>query len=312
MLIKQLELLVSLNGSKTYSEAAEKRKCSQASVSKAVQGLEATLGFRIIEHGTDGVSFTQKGRLALEKASLIHNEMQNIKDIRYSFFHDLGGHFTMGCSTHTYNVLLADIIVKLQKNYPDLYISLEECDSREIISNVADRTHPIGLMLTNDIDGNYYQSTALSRNLRCTPIFEEPMRIIAGVKHPLAYCESITLRELLSQSTFVSRYTPTEQYELFLRQNGYRDKISVALDVHTQRKIVSSSSRHIAIIPDSGVESSNHQYNQELRTITLSDYTPKGAVCWVEHALGYSKQEEQIIALIKEHWGETMWREGIM
>lgn len=312
MLIKQLELLVALNGAKTYSEAAEKRKCSQASVSKAVQGLETALGFRIIAHGADGISFTQKGRLALEKASLIHNEMQNIKDVRYSFFHDLGGHFTMGCCTHTYNVLLADIIVQLQKVYPDLFISLEECDSREIIANVADRTYPIGLMLTNDIDGDYYQSTALSRNLRCTPIFEEPMRIIAGANHPLANCESITLRELLSQSTLVSRYTPTEQYELFLRQNGYRDKISVALDVHTQRKMVSISSRHIAIIPDSGVERSNSQYNQELRTITLNDYTPKGVVYWVEHALGCSKQEEKIITLIKENWDETMRREGIL
>lgn len=312
MLLKQLELLVTLNGSKTFSEAAEKRKCSQASVSKAVQNLEATLGFRIIEHGTDGISFTPKGRLAFEKACMIYNEMQDIKDIRYSFSQDLGGHFTMGCCTHTYNVLLVDVIVQLQQQYPNLHINLEECDSRDVIANVANRTYPIGLMLTHDIDGGHYQSSALSQNLRSTPIFQEPMRIIAGKNHPLAQKESITFRELLSQSTFVSRYTPTDQCELFLRQTGYQDQISVISNVHTQRRLVSISKRHIAIIPDSGVERSNNQYNQDLQTITPTDYTPTGTLYWVEHAQGYSKQVGQIIALIKEKWTETMRREGLL
>ena len=312
MLLKQLELLIALNGFKTFSEAAPKLKRSQASISRMVQSLENTFGFQVIERRSDGISFTEKGKTVLKYANLIHNAISGIKNIKYSFLDDIGGEYLLGGFSHTYNLLLVDMLICLQQEYPTLRISLEDRNNADIISNVANRTYLLGLLQLNNIDSVYYQSELLRSNLRSSPGYEEPLCVIAGPCHKLANAGPVTLDQLLSCSTLTSRYQLSEHFELFLRQHGYQERLLVIHDVYTQRKVIGASDCHIGIIPQHGVDTSNQNYHENLLTIPVRDFPLSCRLFWVEHMQGYSKHAEMVVTLIKRSWDKILHKEGLI
>ncbi|WIB66855.1 LysR family transcriptional regulator [Curtobacterium sp. MCBD17_035] len=77
----QLRALVALVSTGTFTDAAIDLHVSQASVSRAVQALEAALGFSLVRRTTRSLELTPQGRRVVDHARRILDEVESLRDL---------------------------------------------------------------------------------------------------------------------------------------------------------------------------------------------------------------------------------------
>ena len=82
MRISQFEYLVSLEKYKSFSKTAQHIFVAQSSISQAVKELEDEMGFMIIRRSNKGISFTPQGKLVLDKAKKIMQEIESLEEMK--------------------------------------------------------------------------------------------------------------------------------------------------------------------------------------------------------------------------------------
>ncbi|SDS99340.1 LysR family transcriptional regulator [Actinoplanes derwentensis] len=78
---RQLRALVAVVDAGTFTGAAAELGVSQASVSRAIAALEATMGVRLLQRTTRHVALTATGRQVLEGARRILDEITHLRRI---------------------------------------------------------------------------------------------------------------------------------------------------------------------------------------------------------------------------------------
>jgi len=81
MKLEQMQYVLAIYETGSISRAAQKFYMSRPNISNAVKNLENELGFEIMERGTDGVTFTNKGLQFVRKCAHILKEVEEIQNM---------------------------------------------------------------------------------------------------------------------------------------------------------------------------------------------------------------------------------------
>ncbi len=137
MQLNQLDYLLALSREGSYQKAAKRLHVSQSTISMAIKNLEDELDYLLVQRSSKGISFTEKGKLVLEKAAAIDTELQELLNLKNTFLDEMAGKVFITGASHYYNLQLVDLIIQLQEQYPRLQICLEDRNNLEIIREVA-------------------------------------------------------------------------------------------------------------------------------------------------------------------------------
>lgn len=79
MRLNQFQYLLSLAEHGSFSKAAQELFVAQPSISQAIKEMEEELGILILRRSNKGISFTPQGKVVLEKAQNIMDEIDSLK-----------------------------------------------------------------------------------------------------------------------------------------------------------------------------------------------------------------------------------------
>lgn len=151
-LAKDLQVLVTIIRTGSFSAAAESLGQTPAFVTKRIQILEATLSTTLLQRSARNISLTESGRLCYEQALIVLNQLQKLVDDVTLIKQRPAGMIRIGCSFGFGRAHIASAIAELMQRYPELQIHFELFD-RQI--DLSRDNIDLDIRINNQIPENY-------------------------------------------------------------------------------------------------------------------------------------------------------------
>lgn len=224
----------------SFSKAARDLNLTQPTVTKHVASLERTLGARLLNRNTRGISVTEIGALYYEKCKAILRELEEA-DSLIGLKHDrLEGVLRVSTSVAFGRRVLAPLLIQFSEANPSLRIDLNCEDTYvDLVARGIDVAIRMGRLADSSLGGRY-----LGTN---------PWVMVASPDHLAAHGTPQAPQELSSRPCLVYSSVQGDDVWHLRAQSGERHSIPVRgrLRSNNLSTILAAASAHlgIAILP---------------------------------------------------------------
>lgn len=168
--LRQLEYLVAVAETGTFSRAAKRTFVSQPSLSMQIKDMEVHVGAQLVERGRHGAILTPIGEELVIRARIILRHIEELKVVARESEGSLAGRVKLGVLPSLGPYLLPQATRKLHTAYPDLRLNVRE-----------DRVSELTESLLNGSCDAILSTPEHHKDMRHWPIVEE--NIYACVAH---------------------------------------------------------------------------------------------------------------------------------
>ncbi|PZP49796.1 MAG: LysR family transcriptional regulator [Pseudopedobacter saltans] len=130
MEIRHLTYFKTLAEELHFGKAAEKLFISQPPLSRQIKDLEEELGVLLFKRNNKQVKLTDAGQYFLKQVDNILQELEHSKTITQQIHNNVSGTFKLGYISSTPKKLLANVLKKIQYDFPYLHVNLFETSSQ--------------------------------------------------------------------------------------------------------------------------------------------------------------------------------------
>ncbi|GAF96239.1 unnamed protein product, partial [marine sediment metagenome] len=184
--LSRLRYFVAVAQALNFREAASRLNVAQPAVSRAVQQLEAEIGFKLFERTTRRVTLTPAGAVLAREANQALQHLQRaVRDASQVAAGD-AGELVIGYSAQATHGPMAEIIIRFRSAYPNAQVSLYSLSSQEQLPAIEAGTIDLGFLL----------SAACKPPLRHIVVARQRFVVLVSRQNPLAKHASVSLREL--------------------------------------------------------------------------------------------------------------------
>lgn len=182
MELEQLVVLVAFDKYKTLSKAAESLHVSQPVLTRLMKKLEEELDIPLFERSKNRIAFNETGKLAVEHAKRVINDIDTMKSALKEFDRKLHT-FSIGSCAPAPKTYLSE---KAAHFYVEKTISQEIRDENILIEGLKDKTYTV-IIMPYDINDEEIESI---------PFMDEKLFFSLPPEHPFAKKKSISLKEM--------------------------------------------------------------------------------------------------------------------
>lgn len=145
MHFKQLEVFLHVMRLKSFSKAAEALYLSQPTVSAHIRSLEDELGSQLFIRSTKEITPTRAGKsfhpYAAELMTIQEKALTDLQKLTT----EVKGVLTIACSTVPSQYLMPQILPQLTSQYPQVFFTIKQYDSQDVIQKVIDMEAEVGI-----------------------------------------------------------------------------------------------------------------------------------------------------------------------
>jgi LysR family hydrogen peroxide-inducible transcriptional activator len=213
--LKQIDYALAVGKNLHFKKAADECYVSPSTLSNAITELETQLEVKIFERSNKKVIVTSLGQEILEKAQQIRLEVQNIYELVQNKSNGLSHYISLGIIPTISPYFLPLILPKIQKEFPDLMLKIEEGQSGLLTQKVREGDLDMAILaLPYELNG-----------LRSLKFWEEDFYWVSHDQNKLAGRSEIKASEL-------------EQSQLMLLEDGHclKDHILDACNISSSSK----------------------------------------------------------------------------
>jgi len=124
--LRQMEYLVAIADTGTFSAAAKKTFVSQPSMSAQIKDMEDHIGMTLLERGRHGALLTPIGKEIVARSRTVLRQVEEMKVLGREAEGTLAGRIKLGVLPSVGPYLLPQATRKLHKAYPDLRLFVRE------------------------------------------------------------------------------------------------------------------------------------------------------------------------------------------
>lgn len=190
----QIELLVALTETGSFSEAAKRLGLTQSAVSHSLARLESELGVVLVERGRRGINLTPTGAAILPYAREVRTRLEAIRQVSAAAVGEAQGKVRLGIAPPFPAATLARIVRAFHEAYPGVELVISEDAMVTEKPSLADGR--LDVVFAPDTPPGT-QSVAFG---------EETIVAVLPVDHPLAATEAITAAALVHEPLILPRY----------------------------------------------------------------------------------------------------------
>lgn len=241
--LKDLHTLQTVAEVGSMAKASERLALSQPAISKAISDMEHTLGSPLLDRSSRGVELTECGRLLVERGRVIFDEVrQGVKDIQYAS-DPTKGEIRIG-TTEPLTVLVAEIINRLCRKYPDITYHVNIADGTSLLRGLRERTLDIVVARGS--------AKSAADDLTEETLYKAPVAVMADKRHPLVGRRRLELRDLMNERWTLS---PPDSYlgvmvvDVFRRRSLELPPATVTSLSIFMRLTLLSSGQFLTILP---------------------------------------------------------------
>ncbi len=213
MNLLHMKYAVEVANTRSINKAAETLYVGQSALSRAIKELESTLGTKLFERSTKGVTLTPEGELFVRYARTV---LEQVDDLEAMF--KVGTverkRFSLASTRASYVAAAFAEFSKSMTTPAELIYT--EVSSMQALRSVAADEYKLGLVRYADCYENYYSSVVSARGLVGQHIGEFPYKIVFSTDSPLAKKETITPDDLsgLTRIEHADPYLPSPPSEM--------------------------------------------------------------------------------------------------
>ncbi len=188
---------VEVERTRSITQAAENLFMAQPNLSKAIKELEDTLGVEIFERTPKGVVPTQKGAEFLVYAK---NVLEQVDKMERLYIPDDTGRQTFKISIPRGSYIaqaFTRFVAGLEADN-EIDVAVQETNSMQAISNVADEGFPLGIIRCQTDYENYFLDYLEEKKMQYEPIWEFEYLALMSRQHALASAKKVSYSDLVS------------------------------------------------------------------------------------------------------------------
>ncbi len=174
--LRQLQFLVALGETGSFSRAAEACHVTQPTLSAGIKELEDLFGVSLAERESRGATLTHAGEIAAARASALladaHSLVQSVTSAGELF----SGPFNLGAIPTIAPFVLPQTVSVLTRTYPDLRLYLTEDRTSRLIDQLKART----------LDAAFIALPWDAPGIETLALFDDEFLLAAPAGHPLS------------------------------------------------------------------------------------------------------------------------------
>jgi DNA-binding transcriptional LysR family regulator len=279
--LKQLEYLIALAETSSFTRAARRCDVTQSVLSYQIARLEEELGTRLFERTTRSVRITERGLILLARARMINEQVTAIKYDVESLAALRRGRLRIGMSYFATRMLdCVRFIACFHDSYPGIRISARCATTFESTRAVATNCLDVAIceQLPQYTEGITFHELAPKARLVA----------VVSASHPLADQGHASLAELAESGSFIeSRAGSVLRRRVDNAFHRVKIDRTIELELGLEGEIVQYIAEHggVAIVPHAFVRTQVGSGRPDIKvlyldgpdlTITLGAYTKKG------------------------------------
>ena len=263
--LKDLHTLETVADLGSMAKAAKRLALSQPAISKAVSDMEHALGAPLLERSSRGVELTESGRLLVERAKIIFDEVrQGISDIE-NLSDPARGTIKIGTTEPVTGVVSA-IISQLAAKYPRLSYDITVSDLDTLINELRERRH--------DVLVSRWDTLRIADDLRTQLLFESPLAVMAARGHSLLLRKKLDLCDLMTEQWTLSppdSFLGRSVVDLFRRRKiPIPPAIVTTISIHMRLELVATG-RFLTMLPAQMLQHPSNKAWLRALDVDLSD-----------------------------------------
>jgi DNA-binding transcriptional LysR family regulator len=183
-----LRLFASITEERSIGRAAVRESIAPSAVTKRIQQLEDTLGFRLIYRDPKGTRLTAAGAIVDSHVKRILAAIDDLHHELGDFVVGVQGHVRLWANASALVEYLAEDLGSFSRNFPSVTLDIDEGNSAEIEHAVTSGIADVGICAP-PLDP--------SPKLSIQPYRTDRLVAVVSVLHPLANAEKLTFLDLL-------------------------------------------------------------------------------------------------------------------
>jgi DNA-binding transcriptional LysR family regulator len=191
--LRQLQYLTSIARLGGFRRAADELDLSQATLSEQIKLLEQELGVRLFERGGRNLTLTEPGRVLLERAERVLEEVKTAQEEMQEFAHLDRGQLIVGTMTGNGPFWLPGFLAAFMRLHPHVDLTLVERVSGLLLKLLENREIHVACLLVPS-DG-----ADVPPGISTRPLFSRDLVVVVSPQHRLAGQASVTLEEIAGE-----------------------------------------------------------------------------------------------------------------
>ena len=228
-----------------FSRAAEKLQIAQPPLSQQIRQLEQILGVRLFERNYHTVTLTNAGRVFLEEARRVLEQMEYALSRVQDAQQGLVGRLDIGFvnSAPAADTLIPDMLQIYHQRFPVVEVRLREMDLREQLQALQAQQIQVGFIASSQELPTEFDSEVIERI---------PFVAVFSSQHPFTLQPSIALRALANESfIFCHRQAAGVLYDRLIQICGFSPHITQEVsDIHMVLGLVAAN-LGVSLVPAS-------------------------------------------------------------
>jgi DNA-binding transcriptional LysR family regulator len=189
--LHDVRVLMTVVEAGSMAKAALRLGTSQPAVSRAIAGLEHTLGVRLLERSAWGVEPTQYGQAIIRRGVAVFDELrQGVKDIEF-LTDPTAGELRVGCPEAIAAGPVLTLVNRLTRRHPRIVFHVATGNAPSIYRALMERTIEVAI---TRVAGPLDEAV-----LRVEALFDDILVVAAGARNPLTRRRRIELAELADE-----------------------------------------------------------------------------------------------------------------
>lgn len=186
-----LGTFVTLAESRNITEAADKLRLRQPTVSTALKRLEEQVGKQLLERSPGKYGLTDAGKLLYREAVEIQGSILRLGTIMRDIRDEVRGHVTIAMASHVVCPVFDDVLRDFHQTFPSATVSIDVSASRDAVASVVAKRASLAVCLVRD----------RSPRLEYRRLYREFFGLFCGPAHPLYGREGLTMQDLAGHSS---------------------------------------------------------------------------------------------------------------
>lgn len=240
MRLKQIEYVLAIARTGSFSKAASELYLSQPNISSSISALEKELGYDIFHRTNKGITLTREGNLFLKYATNITEELRRMNTIN-----ERQPHRKFFVETMFNHTLVSQAFSRLCQSYKSssqMNFSIQTNTANDILENVYLGKADLGLMIINKVTLDTYENTLPKRGIFLEQVGRLNLNINIGRDHPLLKDNRLDFKNLNQYPHVSYNYNLISDFpEVFSMGLINPNNIIITSDSTTRGQIITST-----------------------------------------------------------------------
>ena len=189
--LRDLHILLAVVECGSMAKAAKQLSVSNPVISKAVAGLEHTLGVRLLDRDAQGIQPTAYGRALLDRGLAAFDELRQAVQIIESLSDPAAGELKVASSIAIASGFIPAVVASLARRFPRIAIDLLAGDPSESYRALEERRVDLAIL--------HMHVPLAAKHVLLERLYEEAYVVVAGVQSSWVRRRRIKLADLIEE-----------------------------------------------------------------------------------------------------------------